>query len=167
MAEYRRIEGWPYSVNEYGEVRNDRDGHVLSQAVVSGYNRVHLCDSGKSKTELVHRLVAKAFVPNPMMKPEVNHKDGDKQNNFFENLEWVTGAENKKHCREVLGKINRNPDPTAAHEACKKRVRCVDTGEEYESITFAAKSIGVTQGSLSAHLLGINRTCKGMRFEYV
>lgn len=167
MAEYRKIDGWPYSVSECGEVRNDRNGHILRQVVASGYNRVHLCDNGKSKCELVHRLVAKAFVPNPMLKPEVNHKDGDKLNNHFKNLEWVTGKENKKHCREVLGKINRNPDTTAAHEACKKSVRCVETGEEYESITFAARSIGVTQGSLSAQLLGIRRTCKGMRFEYV
>lgn len=167
MAEYRKIEGWPYSISENGEVRNDRNGHILSQVIVSGYNRVHLCNNGKSKSELVHRLVAKSFVPNPERKPEVNHKDGNKRNNCAKNLEWVTGAENKKHCREVLGKINRNPDPTAAHEACKKRVRCVETGEEYESITFAARSIGVTQGSLSAQLLGISRTCKGMRFEYV
>ena len=167
MAEYRKIEGWPYSISENGEVRNDRNGHILSQVIVSGYNRVHLCNNGKSKSELVHRLVAKSFVPNPERKPEVNHKDGNKRNNCAKNLEWVTGAENKKHCREVLEKINRNPDPTAAHEACKKRVRCVETGEEYESITFAARSIGVTQGSLSAQLLGISRTCKGMRFEYV
>ena len=167
MAEYRKIEGWPYSISENGEVRNDRNGHILSQVIVSGYNRVHLCNNGKSKSELAHRLVAKSFVPNPERKPEVNHKDGNKRNNCAKNLEWVTGAENKKHCREVLGKINRNPDPTAAHEACKKRVRCVETGEEYESITFAARSIGVTQGSLSAQLLGISRTCKGMRFEYV
>lgn len=166
MAEYRTIDGWPYSVNEYGDVRNDRNGHILSQDISSGYSRVHLCDSGKSKTELVHRLVAKSFVPNPMGKPEVNHKDGNKQNNSAENLEWVTGAENKKHCREVLGKINKHPDPTAAHNACKKRVRCVDTGEEYESVTSAAKSIGVTQGSMSAHLLGHNCFCKGRKYEY-
>lgn len=41
MAEYRRIEGWPYSVNEYGEVRNDRDGHVLSQAGVCTIDRIN------------------------------------------------------------------------------------------------------------------------------
>ena len=166
MAEYRKIDGWPYSVSNDGKVRNDRTGHILKTACVCGYEQVHLWNNGKTKNYLVHRLVANAFVPNPQGKPEVNHKDGVKTNNCFLNLEWVTGRENKKHCREVLGKINKHPDPTAAHEACKKRVRCIDTGTEYESITFAAKTIGVSQGSLSDHLLGRNRTCKGMTFEY-
>lgn len=168
MAEYRKVDGFPYSVTSNGIVRNDRTGHLLKPVVSnSGYYCVKLWDGGKTKNSFVHRLVALAFVPNPDQKPEVNHIDGDKTNNAASNLEWVTGVENKRHCREVLGKINRNPNTEAAHNACKKRVRCLDTGVEYESITTAAKSIGVSQGSLSAHLLGWNHSCKGMRFEYV
>ena len=168
MAEYRKVLGWPYSVSDDGKIRSDRTGHILKPAVSNaGYLRVHFCVNGNGKNASIHRLVAEAFVPNPNMKPEVNHIDGNKLNNRAENLEWVTGAENKKHCREVLGKINKNPDLTAAHTARKKRVRCIDTGEEFESITIAAKSVGVTTQSLSAHLIGDNHSCRGMRFEYV
>lgn len=168
MAEYRKIDGWPYSVSSAGSVRNDRTGHILRTATSnSGYLCVKLWSGGKGKNCFVHRLVAAAFVPNPHGKPEVNHIDGDKSNNIPSNLEWMTAAENKRHCREVLGKINKHTDPSAAHEACKKRVKCLDTGEEYESITAAAKSIGVTQGTLSAHLIGKNHKCRGMLFEYV
>ena len=167
MAEYRKISGFPYSVSDNGTVRNDRTGNFVKPVLSnSGYYRVRLWEHGKGKNFFVHRLVAVAFVPNQNNKPEVNHIDGNKTNNVFTNLEWVTGAENKKHCREVLGKINRNPNTEAAHNACKKRVRCVDTDTIYESVTSAAKAIGVTQGSLSAHLIGLNKKCKGLIFEY-
>ena len=49
------------------------------------------------KTVKVHRLVAKSYIPNPQNKPEVNHKDGNKQNNHVSNLEWVTSSENGLH----------------------------------------------------------------------
>lgn len=59
-----------------------------------GYLIVTLSDR---KTHLVHRLVAEAFIPNDLNKPQVNHKDGNKKNNKIDNLEWSTERENIKH----------------------------------------------------------------------
>lgn len=52
---------------------------------------------GKQKHLYIHRLVAKAFIPNPHNKPQINHKDGDPSNNHVSNIEWCTPSENMQH----------------------------------------------------------------------
>ena len=86
-----------YSVNEVGEVRNDKTGKLMSQRIQQGYCHVGLTINGKGKSCRVHRLVAQAFIPNPDNKPYVNHIDGNRSNNHVENLEWCTPKENTQH----------------------------------------------------------------------
>lgn len=87
--------GGKYQVNQSGEVINMQTGMILRNSIdkQTGYSKVGLWD-GKTKTRLVHRLVAEAFIPNPDNLPQVHHKDGNKQNNSVDNLEWVS---NKVH----------------------------------------------------------------------
>ena len=62
------------------------------------YLRIRLVDKNrKIRKKFIHWLVAKAYILNPENKPFVNHKDGNKQNNTLENLEWVTNKENCIH----------------------------------------------------------------------
>lgn len=63
----------------------------------SGYSMVTLCAKGKKSRVRVHRLVAEIFVPNPQQFREVNHKDGKKENNAADNLEWCTRQHNVMH----------------------------------------------------------------------
>lgn len=121
-----------------------------------GYLRVGI---GHSNPQYVHRLVAQTFVHNP--KPdiylEVNHIDGDKSNNFAENLEWVDAIENHSHSVRIG--LRSRPQG--------RRVRIVETGEEFESIASCARAINGIQGNISWCLLGMRQTHRGYHFEYV
>lgn len=70
---------------------------ILVPIDLRGYKVLKLSKNGEEKRYYIHRLVAETFISNPLSKPEVNHKDGNKQNNCAENLEWVTHQENCKH----------------------------------------------------------------------
>ena len=77
-----------------------------------GYYRCCLSKNGNNKTVKVHRIVAETFIPNPNNLAQVNHIDGNKQNNNVDNLEWCSQSENMKHAyKNGLKKINgeRNP----------------------------------------------------------
>ena len=81
---WRPVPGYTglYEVSEDGKVRNARTKRVLSRKTErNGYVRVHLSKDGYSKSVLLHRVVAAAFVPNPDGLPTVNHIDEDKANN--------------------------------------------------------------------------------------
>lgn len=87
-----------YKVSNTGLVKSIPHKRTLKSGLTKNkYLTVGLCDSGTQKSYYVHRLVAEQFVPNPLHKPCVNHKDGDKTNNHYRNLEWVTYQENTKH----------------------------------------------------------------------
>ena len=86
----------------------NRDELIMRPRNNKNYYHVTLYKNGEQKMFLVHRLVADAFIANPMNKPCVNHMDGDKYNNNASNLEWCTYKENDTHARET-GLSNMRP----------------------------------------------------------
>ena len=91
-----------YSVTRDGDIisykqYNTSKPRRLIHMKINGYHAVNLCINGQERMFKVYRLVASAFIPNPENKPEVNHIDGNKDNNSVTNLEWVTAQENIQH----------------------------------------------------------------------
>jgi len=96
---------------------------------------VNLSKDGKGLNKTVHRLVAKAFIPNPEGLPEIDHIDGDKTNNVVENLQWISHVENNRKKTTGIG--------------IPKRVENVETGEIFETMTAAADKYNVSKVAIS------------------
>lgn len=100
----KEIEGYPnYLASDDGTIYNRKTERPLKpQKQWAGYKLVTLTnDSGKRSSIVVHRLIAKAFVPNPDNLPQVNHINGIKADNSALNLEWVTGSVNVQHAYDT------------------------------------------------------------------
>lgn len=106
---HRWIKGYEnlYSVSSGGKVYSYKERRYLKpDYTFKGYLRVDLYNRTIRKHKRLHRLVAEAFIPNPCNYPQVNHLDGDKNNNTVSNLEWCTNLENNRHARK-LGLYNK------------------------------------------------------------
>ena len=109
MEVWKRVVGFEryYQVSNKGNIKRvDGSSHLKSRNLKlildkDGYPRVNLKVKQKTNSKYVHRLVAKAFIPNNENKPQVNHKDGVKNNNDISNLEWVTLSENRQHAYDI------------------------------------------------------------------
>ena len=101
--EYRKIEGYEnYSISNFGNVKNNQTGKMLKPSNVKGYLSVKL----NNKSNLIHRLIANAFIPNPDNKPFIDHIDNNRANNSINNLRWATPSENNYN--QKLGKRNKS-----------------------------------------------------------
>ena len=110
--EFRDIVGYEglYQVSNLGEIKSlpktkvcinknysTKEKYLKTTINNKGYKRVFLYKNKKAKVFYIHRVVAQAFIPNPNKLIQVNHKDGNKQNNCIDNLEWISCSDNIKH----------------------------------------------------------------------
>lgn len=121
----------------------------------SNYLQVMLCKDGKGKKHLVHRLVANAFIENPLSLQEVNHIDEDKTNNCAANLEWCTHKYNSNYgSRQAFGRGEKNSQNKFSEELIKQ-VRCEFVARDPEKgLTALSKKHGISMPHLCAILRG-------------
>lgn len=154
---------YDYLISNHGRVFSLKRQKLLKpHKKDNGYLNTNLRNNGENHVFLIHRLVAIHFIPNDdEEKTEVNHIDENKENNHVENLEWCTREYNMKH-----GTIQQRIT-NSTRKTCAKRVKCVETGQEFDSINEASKFLGVHKSSLRACLKGKSKTCKNLHWEYI
>lgn len=120
----------------------------------------------RGKTFKVHRLVALAFHPNPLNKPQINHKDLNQLNNHKDNLEWATAKENTNHA-QINGRRPTGIPRTPVGEYPKryKKVRNIKTGIVYASVYELSKLIKVKPKELRRRLSG--ERSNNTPYEYI
>lgn len=128
-----------------GKLMSKVTGEYYSpQKCKKGYLRVTLSIRGKPYAARIHRLVASAFLPNPENLPQVNHKDGNKENNTVTNLEWISNLANMEHAVEN--------DLTSGRKAVS--IRNINTGEVtvIDGISKIELKYGLGKRRLELHL---------------
>lgn len=156
--------GYPrYLVSQLGNVYDQHSDRILGKTPDrKGYIRVKLVTPyGERKTVSLHRIVAGSFydvTPEEFEDWEVNHRDGIKSHCEVWNLEFTDRSGNMLHAFS-------NGLATPVFSA--RPVRIVETGEIFESTGQVDRYLGVSNGSVSKTLRGLQPTCKGYTFEYV
>ena len=142
MEDWKEIAGYDgkYLINKKGEVmslqyKGTHHPRILHSHIDQyGYVRVTLCKKGKHKRYGVHRLVALAFLPNPLNLPQINHIDEDKTNNNLDNLEWCNSSYNINY-----GQRNQLISEKRAYKVYQYNLRC-ELVSVYPSLKDAAKA---------------------------
>lgn len=160
-----------YEISSFGRVKSfaqDRKNGKIKTGNLTfkGYLSITLrAPGGLPKTYPVHRLVAKAFIPNPDNLPQVNHKDENKTNNKVENLEWCTNEYNVNYGTKNL----RTALANRCCETTSRKVYSIDDEgqiEYFDSIGEAARQTGLCHPNIINTLKGRRNRCGNRQWFY-
>lgn len=141
MEEWRQSKDMKnYEVSNEGRVRNSKTGRIMrTHFNEKGYEVLALRDGGRQHSKRVHRLVAEAFNDRSDEGLEVTHRDKNRANNRLDNLEWKTRADILKQTYEEGRRQTHR----------MKKIMCVETGEEYDSIADCSDDMKINRQSIS------------------
>jgi hypothetical protein len=122
------------SINRSIEYSDGRIYNYIGKEYYPAYNRGYCIQclnlNGKQYQVKFHRLVAEAFIPNPLNLPEINHKDGNKENNNDWNLEWSTRGNNLLHAYKNKLKIPVKGEKCGVHKLTEIQVNEIRKSSE-------------------------------------
>lgn len=165
MENWKDIENYEglYQISDKGRVRNSRSGRILIQKIrkknSNAYHLIVLSKDNVKKCHQVHRLVAKAFLPNPNNLPCVNHKDENGENNNVENLEWCTHKYNTNYGTCIKRFSEKNKKPIL-------QIKDGTVINEFTSAVEAFEKYGFNRPSISQCCNGIIKSYKGFQFKF-
>jgi hypothetical protein len=176
MKDIKGYEGL-YAITTCGKVWSYRSNKFLKDSLDTldnkGYCFVSLSKKGIAKNYKIHRLVAQAYINNPENKPQVNHKNGVKTDNYISNLEWNTQSENIQHSYDTGLRSFSDKQKARNSETHSKAILQIDktTGDivkEWKSAVEVERTLGVWQSNISACCNGKKRykTAGGYEWRY-
>lgn len=154
------IENWPkYKISNLGRVYSFKSNRCLKTTphYKNKYLQVTLSKPSKIKTFRVHRIAADHFIPNPNNYLEVNHIDGNKNNNTISNLEWVTRCQNMSHARNS-GLIDISGENNPMVKLTNIQVKQILNLLEFHTQLEVAKMFNISQTHVSQLFRGIRRS---------
>lgn len=174
MIYWKKILGFEqYEISSDGRIRNTTTGTIITPAKTQlGYLIVVLWSKKihRQKTLKVHRLVAQHFIPNYDNKPEINHKNGIRDDNRVENLEWCTRSENVKHSYDALGRKAYSLGKFGKDNPKVKIVLQISDNSvvaSFYGLKAAAESIGTNYiGHIGECCLGKRKRAYGYKWKY-
>lgn len=160
-----------YNKGELKILRIYKEKIVMGTTDYYGYKIVSLYNNHIPKRCRVNRLVAIHFIPNPENKRTVNHINGIRHDNRFENLEWATYSENIKHSYDHLGRKGAWKDKKGDSHPLSMRVAQYNMNDEliniYGSANEAARTIGTWPAGICNCARGKAKQYKGYKWKYV
>lgn len=162
MEVWKDIKGFEqYQISNLGNVYSKKVERLLTaHPDKKGYLRVTFWKDNKGHTYKVHRLVAQAFIPNPLNLPQVNHRDENKENNSVDNLEWCDNTYN-----HGFGTRDERAKQTLTNRKnLSLPVECIETGIIYPSIMEARRQTGLR--NISECCRGNRHTAGGFHWKY-
>lgn len=169
---WKDIDGFEnlYQISNYGRLKSlgsNNNSTAINKDIIrktfpnsKNYLSCLIYKNSVKKQARLHRLVAQAFIPNPHNKPQVNHIDGNKQNNRIDNLEWCTNSENQLHAYK-----NGLEKPRF-----QRKVNQYDLENNYiqtfEYIREAEKKLKIDASSISSVCKGKRKTAGGYKWKY-
>jgi hypothetical protein len=150
-----------YWISNKGRFKNNR-GKIIDTNNHNQYITISFRNGNNKINHQLHRIIAQIFVSNTENKPFVNHIDGNKDNNFSNNLEWVTKSENTKHAHDngLIKKYSRKVNQY------DKEGNFISQFESIKEAGFKLKLDKSSIGHICAKDRPGSNTCGGFIFKY-
>jgi len=165
-----------YQVSNLGRVkslsRRGLTGRILKPLIQRGYASIELCVDNSKKRFRIHRIQAFVFILNPENKPYINHKNGVRDDNRLENLEWCTNSENQLHSFRELGRKHLRPMLGRTGALCKnsKPVNQYDLNgnfiKQWPGACEAGRQLNSHGSVISYCCTGRYKTAVGFKWKY-